>query len=121
MALRRAAGAALLVLGSWLAWGAWSALLAYTERGGDIAGYLFEPPTGIIRMLATELLLIGGLLVLLKVRLGAVIGTLGAVFYALLGILMALAGADIGLWLDEILYASGALGLCVLIFSLRRT
>lgn len=120
MSFRQIAGLALLVLGGWLAWGGWAALLTYTERGGDLAGYLLEPPTGLIRMAATHCMVLGGFLVAFKIRMGAVIASLGTVLYATLGGLMALAGADMGLWLDEVLYAFGASGLCLLIFSLQR-
>ena len=120
MLLRRCAGFALLVLGLWLGWGALQAMLAFTQRGGDIAGYLLEPPTGVLRFIATTLMLFGGGLVALKIRFGASIGLCGAIVYALLGGIMALTGADMGLWLDEVLYALGALGICVLIFSLQR-
>ena len=120
MALRRIVGLALLGLGLWLGWASLQAILAYTDRGGDLMGYLFEPPTGIFRVSATLCLSFGGLLVLLNARLGGTFALLGAVLYGLLGGLMAVAGADMGLWLDEVLYALAAAGLCALILGLKR-
>ena len=62
--LRRVAGLVMLGLGLWLGWGALEAILAFTSRGGDVASALFEPPTGIIRVISTALMTTaGGLMV----------------------------------------------------------
>ena len=106
--LRRVAGLVMLGLGLWLAWGALEAILAFTSRGGDVASALFEPPTGIIRTVSTALMSLGGLMVLLNTRFS---GTVSA---------MAASGADSGLWMDEVLFGLGAIGLSLLILTLRR-
>ena len=118
--LRRVAGLAMLGLGLWLGWGALEAILAFTSRGGDLAGALFEPPTGIIRSVSTALMTLGGALVVIGTRYGATLATVGSVLFGLLGALMAASGADSGLWMDEVLYSLGAIGLSVLILTLRR-
>jgi len=120
MALRRISGLCLLGLGGWLFSAAVQAVMAYTSRGGDLAGYLFEPPTGIIRMTATGLIMLGGLLVVLNGRGGGIMALTGALLYALLGLLMAQQGAELSLWQDEILYALPCLGLSGLALSVRR-
>ena len=118
--LRRVAGLVMFGLGVWLAWGALDAILAFTSRGGDVASALFEPPTGIIRVVSTVLMSVGGLMVILKARWGGSISTAGSVLLAILGGLMAASGADSGLWMDEVLLGLGAIGLSVLILTLRR-
>ncbi|MEM7460610.1 MAG: hypothetical protein AAF331_14190 [Pseudomonadota bacterium] len=118
--IRQVAGLVMLGLGLWLGWGAVEAILAFTSRGGDIASALFEPPTGIIRVVSTSLMTLGGLIVVLNVRLGAMVATIGSIFFAILGGLMALSGADSGLWMDEVIFGLAAIALSVLLLTLRR-
>ena len=118
--LRRVAGLVMLGLGLWLGWGALDAILAFTSRGGDIASALLEPPTGIIRVVSTALMSIGGLMVVLNTRFSGTVSTIGSLLFAVLGGLMAVSGADSGLWMDEVLFGLGAIGLSVLILTLRR-
>lgn len=110
----------MLGLGLWLCWGAMEAILAFTSRGGSLSSALFEPPTGIIRVVSTVLMSVGGLLVLLKTRSGGAIAAIGSVFFAILGGLMAASGADSGLWMDEVIFGLAAIALSVLILTLRR-
>ena len=118
--VRRVAGLVMLGFGLWLGWGALDAILAFTSRGGDVASALLEPPTGLIRVVSTLLMSIGGLLVLLSARFGATLATIGSVLFAVLGGLMAASGADSGLWMDEVLFGMDAIALSVLILTLRR-
>ncbi|MCR9271366.1 MAG: hypothetical protein ACX94B_13270 [Henriciella sp.] len=118
--VRRVAGLVMLGLGLWLGWGALEAIMAFTSRGGDLASALFEPPTGIIRVISTALMSIGGLMVILSSRMGATVATVGSVFFAILGGLMAASGADSGLWMDEVIFGLAAIALSVLILTLRR-
>ena len=110
----------MLGFGLWLGWGALDAILAFTSRGGDVASALLEPPTGLIRVVSTVLMSLGGLLVVLGTRFGATLATIGSVLFAILGGLMAASGADAGLWMDEVLFGMGAIALSVLILTLRR-
>ncbi|MEM9180589.1 MAG: hypothetical protein AAGA89_12790 [Pseudomonadota bacterium] len=118
--IRQVAGLVMLGLGLWLGWGALEAILAFTSRGGSVASALLEPPTGIIRAVSTALMTLGGLIVIANVRLGATIATVGSIFFAILGGLMAISGADSGLWMDEVIFGLAAIALSVLLLTLRR-
>ncbi|MEO0607921.1 MAG: hypothetical protein AAFY82_06790 [Pseudomonadota bacterium] len=118
--LRRLAGLVMMGLGLWLGWGALEAVLVYTSRGSGLASALFEPPTGIIRVLSTSLMSLGGFLVVFNTKFGVTLATIGSILFALLGGLMAGSGADSGLWMDEVLFGLGAVALSVLILTLRR-
>lgn len=118
--LRQVSGAVMLGLGLWLGWGALEAILAFTSRGGDLPSALFEPPTGIIRVVSTALMTLGGLLVVLKTKAGGTLATIGSVFFAILGGSMAASGADSGLWMDEVIYGLAAIALSVLILTFSR-
>ena len=118
--VRQAAGLLMLGIGLWLGWEGVHPVLTIVERGSDLGNALFDPPTSIIRIFAATLMALGGLLVLLKLRSGGVIATIGSILFALLGGLMALSGADSGLWMDEVLFGLAAIALSVLILTLRR-
>ena len=118
--LRRVAGLVMLGLGLWLGWGALEAVVAFTSRGGSVASAQCERPTGIIRVISTGLMTIGGVLVLLTTRMGGLVATIGSIFFAILGGLMAISGADSGLWMDEVIFGLAAIALSVLILTLRR-
>jgi len=118
--IRQVAGLVMLGLGLWLGWGALEAILAFTSRGGSVASALLEPPTGIFRVVSTSLMSLGGLIVILNVRGGATFATIGSIFFAILGGLMAISGADSGLWMDEVIFGLAAIALSVLILTLRR-
>lgn len=120
MSLRRIAALGLLGLGLWLFWGALQGVLAFTSRGGDLASALFEPPTSFIRILGTSLIVVGGTLAGLAKPGGAIVALIGTLVFTALGGLMAMAGADSSLWLDEVLFAVAGLGLAVFILTLRR-
>ena len=63
---------------------------------------------------------LGGALVALRVGMGGIVGTVGSVFFLILGGLMAASGADSGLWMDEVIFGLAAIALSVLILTLRR-
>lgn len=120
MLVRRLAAAAMLGLGIWLAYGGIHALIIIMDRGSDLANALLDPPTTIIRLVATGIMTIGGLLAIFKIKGGGITSLVGAILFTALGGLMAMSGADQGLWLDEVLYGVGAIGIAVLILTLRR-
>ena len=119
--VRRLAAFIMLALGAWLAYGAVDAVLRVMSYGSDLASSLLEPPTGLIRLIASGLMILGGLLALFKRRGGALIASGGVLLFTLLAALMAASGADSGLWLDEALYAALAVILAVLLLSQKRT
>lgn len=110
----------MLGLGLWLAWGGISPVMTIVERGSDLANALFNPPTSIIRIVSAVLMAVGGLIVILNVRAGGTLATIGSIFFAILGGLMAASGADSGLWMDEVIFGLAAIALSVLILTLRR-
>lgn len=118
--IRQVAGLVMLGLGIWLGWGGIHPVMMIMERGSDLANALFNPPTSIIRIISAALMVLGGLFVMLKIRLGGTIAAIGSVFFAILGGLMALSGADSGLWMDEVIFGLAAISLSVLILTLRR-
>ncbi|MDJ0922208.1 MAG: hypothetical protein QNI84_13860 [Henriciella sp.] len=120
MLLRRIAALGLTALGIWLFWGGLQAVLAFTSRGGDLASALFEPPTSFIRLLGAALIIIGGAMAGFSRPGGAIVSLIGVAIFTALAALMALAGADISLWLDEVLFAVAGIGLVAFILTLRR-
>ena len=118
--LRRLAALAVLALGAWLGYEAAHAALVIMGRGSDLASALLDPPTSIIRLVATALMVIGGALAALRIKGGGITCLVGALLFTALGGLMAGSGADQGLWLDEVLYGVGAIGLSILILTLHR-
>ena len=118
--IRQLAGMVMLGLGLWLGWGGVTPVITIMERGSDLSNALFNPPTSIIRIVSAALLFVGGLMVILNVRFGARIAAVGSIFFAILGGLMALSGADSGLWMDEVIFGLAAIALSVLILTLRR-
>ena len=118
--IRRVAGIAMLGLGLWLGWNGLNPVLMIMERGSDLSSALFDPPTSIIRLVSAGLMILGGGLIAISVRGGAILATVGAVLFGLLGGLMAASGADSELWMDEALYGLAAITLCFLILTLRR-
>lgn len=118
--VRRGAGLVMLGLGLWLGWNGLHPVMTIMERGSDLNSALFEPPTSFIRLFSAALMTVGGLLVALTTKHGGIVATIGSILFAILGGLMALSGADSGLWMDEVLFGLAALALCVLIMTLRR-
>ena len=120
MDLRRIAALVMLCLGAFLAYNGVHPLLTIMSRGSDLASALFEPPTTIIRLVASGLMTLGAILAVFRIKFGGTIALIGAVLFTALGALMAVSGADQGLWMDEVLSGIGAMGVAVLILTLRR-
>lgn len=118
--VRRLAGIVMLGLGLWLGWEGVHPVITIVDRGSDLTNALLNPPTSIIRIVSAALMVIGGALVAIKLKSGGTIATIGSVFFAILGGLMAASGADSGLWMDEVIFGLAAIALSVLILTLRR-
>lgn len=118
--LRQLAGIVMLCLGLWLGWGGIHPVMTIVERGSDLSNALFNPPTSIIRIVSAAMMFVGGTLVVLNLKSGGLIATVGSILFAVLGGLMAASGADSGLWLDEVIFGLAAVALSVLILTLRR-
>ncbi|GAB5458623.1 MAG: hypothetical protein Hens3KO_16530 [Henriciella sp.] len=120
MVLRRLAAFALLCLGLWLAYDGLQAVLIITSHGSDLQSALFSPPTSAIRITAAAIMMFGGALATFRIKSGGIFGMIGSILFTALGALMAQAGTQQSLWLDEVLYGVGAIGVSVLILTLRR-
>lgn len=120
MVLRRLAAFVLLCLGIWLAYDGVRAVMLIIERGSDLQNALLAPPTSAIRIAAAAIMIIGGLLATFRIKSGGILGLVGSILFTTLGALMAQAGTQQSLWLDEVLYGVGAIGVSVLILTLRR-
>lgn len=118
--VRRLIGLGLLGLGAWLFWGGLEAVIAFTSRGGPLMSALMEPPTSLIRLVGSGLILLGGSLITLKARSGAAAAFVGALIFGGLGALLAAAGSDMGLWLDELIHGGIALVLATTALFLKR-
>ena len=118
--VRRVIAIALLILGAWLFWGAVQAVLAFTSRGGPLMSALMEPPTSLIRLIGTGLMALGGVLAALNLRAGGLAGLVGAIIFAGLGGLIALAGAERSIWIDELVLGGIGIALAGGLLSLRR-
>ena len=121
MLIRRFAGLVGLAVSAWLFWEALHAVIVIVGRGSDLASSLFEPPTTIMRLTATALMMLGGLLAIAAVRGAAWLFSAGALVFALMTGAMAGMGADYSLWSDEAILAPFLLVISGLfIFTHRR-
>ncbi len=120
MVLRRLAALVIFGIGAFLLYRVVDAASAYSARGGDFAGYLFEPPSGILQLAGSALMVVGGLLGALRIKGGAITGLVGSLIIAALGALLLSSTSDIQVGLDEALYAMAGILLSFLILTLRR-
>ncbi|KCZ92413.1 hypothetical protein [Hyphomonas johnsonii] len=120
MTIRTYAGLALVLIGGWLFWGGLSAVIMITSRGSGLADALFEPPTSLIRLLSTALVVIGGLLAATSRKGGALVAGTGTFLFLLLPVLMAASGAASKLWIDEAAFAGVMAALVIALFVFKR-
>jgi hypothetical protein len=121
MTLRSLAGLLIALAGAWLLWGGINAVNALTMRGSPLDAALLEPPTSLIRIIAAALVLFGGLSAMAKKPGGAWLAGIGTGLFTLLAALMALSGADIGMWRDEAVWSAALIiGAAALVFVRRK-
>lgn len=120
MNTRMIAAAALVLIAAWLFWQGLSAVIMITQRGSPLGDALMQPPTSMIRLLASAIVLIGGLLALARRAGGAIVATIGTLLFLLLPVLMAAAGTDSAMWMDEAIYSVLLVALTIALFALRR-
>ena len=94
MNIRLIAAAALSLLAAWLFWQGLSAVIMITGRGSPLGDALMQPPTSMIRLLGSAIVLIGGLL--------------------------AAAGTDSVMWMDEAIYSALLIVLTIALFVIKR-
>ncbi|MEL6259040.1 MAG: hypothetical protein AAFQ67_08290 [Pseudomonadota bacterium] len=111
--ITRFIGLAPLAAGVWLGFQGLQALSISLSRGSDLATELFNPPTLFLRLLASLLLVIGGVSVTAAGPFGRIIATFGLGVLGFLVAAMAASGADGSLWRDEALLSAGV-GIAVL-------
>ncbi len=91
MTTRRLIGVGLLLLGAFLFWQGLQPVLMITARGSSLSAALFEPPSGILRLVGAGLALLGGLLAALNIRGGALLAALGTLIFGALTALIVMA------------------------------
>ena len=79
--LRRVAAVVILALGAWLAYDGAHAVALIMERGSDLANALLDPPTSLIRLVATTLMVLGGVLAVLQLAGGGTVALVGALLF----------------------------------------
>ena len=120
MNARTLVAAALSVLSAWLLWQGLSAVIMLTGRGSPLGDALLQPPTSLIRILGTAIVLIGAILALTQRAGGAVLAAVGTVLFVLLPVLMAASGADSGMWMDEAIFSALLIALTIALFVIKR-
>ena len=116
--IRRLAGLGLALVAGWLLWQGVHAVEVFMARGGSLSSALFEPPSGVVRVVSTALALLGALLALGGRPGGAWFGLAGALGFAALAGLLITAGADRSLWMDEAAWSALLVPLAlVLVFT----
>jgi len=108
------------VLSAWLLWQGLSAVIMITGRGSPLGDALLQPPTSLIRILGTSIILIGALLALAQRAGGAPLAAVGTVLFLLLSVLMAASGADSAMWMDEAIFSALLIALTIALFVIKR-
>lgn len=106
MSLRRIFAILVILLAAWLFWDGFHAVDLIVSRGSSLSDALLSPPTSMLRLLATGILVLGGLMVALGRGMGRWIMLIGTVLFCLLAGVMAGSGADISLWRDEAVWSA---------------
>ncbi|MEH6741960.1 hypothetical protein [Hyphomonas sp.] len=101
MSIRRVIGLALALVGGWLFWGGAATVNILVNRGSSLSDALMQPPTSLVRLVATGLVLLGGLAIMAGKGSGRWIALAGILLFTLLAGLMVASGADPILWTDE--------------------
>lgn len=118
--MRRLIGAALLLLGAWIFWDGLKAVLFFTSQGGPLMSALMDPPTSLIRLVGSGLIVLGGTLIAFRLRSGGLAAFIGALIFTALGGLLYAAGTDASLWVDEVIFGGIGLGLATISFFFKR-
>ena len=103
MTTRKILSALTLLAGVYLFWEGLSAVLLIVGRGSPLSDALLQPPTSIIRLLGSGLIVIGSVLALIGQRWGHWSILIGTLLIILLAALMVAAGTDSSMWRGEAL------------------
>ncbi|GGB68964.1 MULTISPECIES: hypothetical protein [Henriciella] len=120
MLIRRLAGVVGIVVAAWMLWETVNPVMRQISFGSDFGTELLNPPTTLLRFIATPLMIIGGVAAALNVRGGAYLFTAGALVFAVLTGALVGSRADYTLWRDEAVLAPFLMVICgVLVFTHR--
>ncbi|WP_084398482.1 hypothetical protein [Henriciella aquimarina] len=120
MLIRRLAGLVGIAVSGWMFWKTVHPIMRQISFGSDLMTELFYPPVSFLRLIATSLMILGGLLAVLTARLDAWVFSAGAVLFAAMTALM-VTQADPSLWSDEAILAPFLLVIAgVLVFCHRK-
>lgn len=121
MQIRRIAAIVGVAVAAWMLWQTVHPVMRQISFGSDLQTELLNPPTTLLRLIATPLMIIGGLLAAFAVRGGAWVFTAGALVFAALTGAMVGAGADYTLWRDEAVLSPFLMVVCgVLVLTHRK-
>ncbi|WP_300394795.1 hypothetical protein [Henriciella sp.] len=121
MLIRRLAGLVGICVAAWMLWQTIEPIQMQISRGSDLITELLNPPTSLMRLVSTALMIVGGLLALAALPGGAWLMTAGAAVFAAMTGAMAGSGADSSLWSDEAVLAPFLLVISgVLVFRHRK-
>ncbi len=119
MSIRRLAGAALALIGLWIAYGTIGAIAQYTSRGAALGPALADPAF-LLPLLSSAGLIVGGLLAALGRAGGAWLSGIGAALAGLFTVAIAASGADAILWFGKaVTFGLAAAGFLVLALKRR--
>lgn len=94
-------GAFIGLLGGWLLWGAWSAIVLQIQQGASITS-IFDIAFS-IRVMSALAAFVAGIAALIELRGGAWLAGISAFLMGILTVAMITTGADKSLWQDEII------------------
>lgn len=121
MLVRRLAGLVGAGVAAWMFWETITPIMRQISFGSDLATELLNPPVSLLRLIATTLMILGGLIAAAAIRGAVYVFSAGALLFALMTGAMVAMGADYTLWSDEAILAPFLLIICgLLIFCHRK-
>jgi hypothetical protein len=105
MSTKTGLSALMLVISLFLFWRGLDAVLYAVQLGSPLSDAIMQPPTSLLRLIATGALVLGAVSALFGWRAGKWLIGLGILVWCLLAGLMALSGADSNMWKDEAISA----------------
>lgn len=119
--IRRIAAGLLALIAAWLLWQGVSAVMLIVSRGSPLDDALLQPPTSLWRIVATGLVLAGGLLAAFNIKGGAWTAMIGAVLFAALPGVMAGMGGSASLWMRDVAPAAVLVSLALVLAFVKRS
>lgn len=120
MSLPRTISGLTLLVSAWLFWGGFHAVDLVVSRGSNLSDALLSPPTSLIRLLATSMLILGAVMELFGRSMGRWIILIGTLLFCLMTVLM-MASAESILWWDEAIYSGVLAALTAALLVTKRS